>query len=39
MSVDEAQLVEQLLLTTEIRGSNPVIGPFYSLSTVSKTKS
>ena len=24
-----AQLVEQLLRTTEIRGSNPVIGKFY----------
>ena len=31
-----AQLVEQSLLTPEIRGSNPVIDNFYSHSTVLK---
>ena len=33
----EAQLVEQSLPKPEIRGSNPVIGKFYLLSTVLKT--
>ena len=33
----EAQLVEQSLPKPEIRGSNPVIGKFYLLSTVMKT--
>ena len=31
-----AQLVEQSFRTTEIRGSNPVIGKFFELSTVLK---
>ena len=31
-----AQLVERLLPTTEIRGSNPVFGKFYLLPTVLK---
>ena len=31
-----AQLVEQLLLTPEIHGSNPVIGKFYLLLTILK---
>ena len=32
-----AQLVEQLLLTLEIHGSNPVIGKFYFISTLLRT--
>ena len=33
-----AQLVERSLLTPEICGSNPVIGKFYLLSTVSNSE-
>ena len=36
--VGVAQLVEQLLLTPEIRGSNLVISPFYLLSPVFKRR-